>query len=123
MSEIRIGKVSSVNYGNGTVDVIFQDKDSSVLVDLPLFSNEYQMPEVNDLVTVIFQTNSDKTARGYIVGKPYSSENMPEQSGKGVYFKRLGSNAYIKYDSERDTLYLHAGTVIIEGLSDHREGE
>lgn len=123
MNEIRIGMVSSVNYKRGTVDVVFQDKDSSVLLDLPLFSAEYQMPSVNDLVTVIFQTNSDKSAKGYVVGKPYSSDNMPEQSGKGVYFKRFGRNAYMKYDPESDTLYIHAGRVVVDGLSDYREGE
>lgn len=123
MNEIRIGMVSSVNYKQGTVDVVFQDKDFTVMVDLPLFSDEYQMPSVNDLVTVIFQTNSDKSAQGYVVGKPYSSDNMPEQSGKGVYFKRFGSNAYMQYDPENDTLYIHAGRVVVEGLSDHREGE
>lgn len=123
MNEIRIGMVSSVNYRQGTVDVVFNDKDSSVAVDLPLFSNEYQMPSVNDLVTVIFQTNSNKTAQGYIVGKPYSGDNLPEQFGKGVYYKRFGRNAYIKYDPNSDTLYLHAGRIVVDGLVDRREGE
>lgn len=123
MNEIRIGRVSSVNYKQGTVDVVFPDKDSKVLVDLPLFSGEYQMPAVNDLVTVIFQIDSNHSVQGYVVGKPYSGDNMPEQFGKGVYFKRLGKNAYIKYDPENDTLYLHAGTVVIDGLPDRREGE
>ena len=117
MNEIRIGLVSSVNYERGTVDVVFQDKDTSVMVDLPLFSNEYQMPSVNDLVTVIFQTNSGKSANGYVVGKPYSSDNLPEQTGRGVYFKRFGKNAYIKYDPDSDTLCLHAGSVVIDGLT------
>lgn len=123
MNEIQIGMVSSVNYKQGTVDVVFQDKDSTVMVDLPLFSNEYQMPSVNDLVTVIFQIDSNNSAKGYVVGKPYSSDNMPEQSGKGVYFKRFGRNAYMKYDPASDTLYIHAGRVVVDGLSDHREGE
>ena len=122
MNEIRIGRVSSVNYKQGTVDVVFQDKDFKVMVDLPLFSSEYQMPSVNDLVTVIFQIDSNHSAQGYIVGKPYSSDNLPEHTGKGVYFKRFGRNAYMKYDSESDTLHIHAGKVVIDGQTNHREG-
>lgn len=121
MKEIKIGKVSSVDYQRGEVDVIFEDEESSVKVGLPLFSSEYQMPAVNDRVTVIFQNNSQEAARGYVIGKPYSRDNMPEEYGKGVYFKRLGKNAYVKYDPSSDTLYLCAGKVVLVDLAG--EGE
>ena len=43
---IRIGKVSSVDYGSGMIKVTYPDLDNSVTDDLPYltFNDEYKMP-------------------------------------------------------------------------------
>ena len=43
---IRIGKVSSVDYGSGMIKVTYPDLDNSVTDDLPYltFIDEYKMP-------------------------------------------------------------------------------
>ena len=45
---IRIGRVSSIDYGNGMISVTYPDLDDSVTDDLPVFSmgDEYKMPPV-----------------------------------------------------------------------------
>lgn len=116
MNEIRIGRVSSVNYDSGSIDVIFPDEEENVYVDCPLMSCEYQMPKVNDMVTVIFQTNSDGADQGYVIGVPFTEENQPEVKGKNVYFKRFSKDAYIMFDPDTESLVIHAPKVIIDNL-------
>lgn len=110
---IRVGRVSSVNYEAGTVDVILRDEEDSVRHGLPVFSAEYQMPGINDMVVVIFQSNSGSRDQGYVVGTPFSEANRPKISGKGVYFKKLSPTAYIQYDPREDELTIAAGKVSI----------
>ena len=115
---IRVGKVSSVDYLAGTVDVIFSDEEDSVRRGIPVFSSEYIMPKINDMVVVIFQSNSGTREQGYVVGTPFSEKNMPEVSGKGVFFKRFSDTAYMQYDPESDTLTIDAGKVRIRNLEE-----
>ena len=118
MNEIRIGRVSSVDYENGNIDVVFPDEEETVYQGCSLFSEEYRMPKINDLVTVVFQTNSAGADQGYVIGVPYSSEESPELHGKNVYFKRLSPTAYIYFDPETETLHLHAPHVVIDNLKE-----
>lgn len=115
---IRIGKVSSVNYHEGTVDVIFADEEDCVKRGIPVFSEEYRMPGINDTVVMVFQSNSGSREQGYVVGTPFSKKNMPEVSGAGVFFKRFSDTAYMQYDPESDTLTIHAGKVKIRNLEE-----
>ncbi len=110
---VRVGRVSSVNYKAGTVDVILGDEEDAVRHGLPVFSSAYQMPGINDMVVVIFQSNSGAREQGYVVGVPFSEANRPEISGKGVYFKRFSPSAYIRYDPGKDELTIAAGKVRI----------
>lgn len=114
MNEIRIGLVSAVSYKTGSVDVIFPDEEDTVYQDCSMLSGEYQMPKVNDLVAVVFQTNSAGADQGFVIGVPYSSENLPEKYGKNVYFNKLSEKAYIHYDPDTETLHLHAPHVVID---------
>ena len=54
-SEIRIGKVSSVNYAQGMIRVTYPDRDNSVTAEIPMFSftDEYKMPKVGSQVLVV----------------------------------------------------------------------
>ena len=114
MREVRIGKVSRVNYEKGTIDVILEDEEEAVRHDLPLFSDEYRMPKVDEMVTVIFKTNSGKREEGYVIGVPFQKENVPEYTGKDVYYKRLSKEAFVHFDPETGVLKIHAPRVIIE---------
>lgn len=116
MNGIRLGKISSVDYKAGMADVAFEDEEEATHQSFPFLSGEYQMPAVGDAVLVIFQGNSGGREQGYILGKPYGSGNMPEVSGKGVYFKRFSDTSFVRYDANTDTLTISAGKVVVENL-------
>lgn len=54
-SEIRIGRVSSVNYETGMARVTYRDKDETVTSEFPMLTNneEYRMPEIGDRKSVV----------------------------------------------------------------------
>lgn len=110
---IRIGKVSSINYDKGLVAVVFEDKDNIVSDFIPLLSFEYKMPEVNDLVVCAFLSNG--VQRGICLGKYYNNTNLPNESGKGIYYKNLFNEGFFKYDNNNKTLILKAENIVLEG--------
>ena len=52
MGDIRIGKVSSIDYENGMIRVLYTDRDGAVTKTLPVvtFNDEYKMPYVLNVV-------------------------------------------------------------------------
>ena len=118
LNEIRIGRVSSVNYVEGSIDVVFPDEEDTVYQDCALLSEQYRMPKANEMVTVIFQTNSQGADQGYVIGIPFSAENLPEEYGKEVYFKRFSPKAYEYYDPDTETLHLYAPHVVVHNLKE-----
>ena len=86
---IRIGKVSSVDYGSGMIKVTYPDLDNSVTDDLPYltFNDEYKMPKVGASVLVVHLSNG--SAMGIVAGTYWNSSHRPPVSGKGVYRKDL----------------------------------
>ena len=118
MGDIRIGKVSAVHYEEGTIDMVFEDEEDTVRQGIPLFSEEYKMPEVGDLMAVIIQSNSGRSEQGYAIGKPYHEENKPEKEGKkNLYFKRFSDKAYVHYDPDTGVLEIAAPKVVIGTLT------
>ena len=65
---IRIGKVSSIDYARGMVQVVYHDKDDDVTRLLPLLSFEYRMPPVGALVLVAHLTNGSEA--GVVFWRP-----------------------------------------------------
>jgi phage baseplate assembly protein gpV len=110
---IRIGKVSSINHTAGRVRVVFSDKDSIVSSELPLLSFEYNMPSVGDSVLCIFLLNG--ISKGFCLGKYYSDQNNPGESGENIYFKDLLGEGFIRYDKTSKTLTLNAQSIAFEG--------
>ena len=116
-NSIRIGKVSSVNYGRGTIRVAYTDKNA-VSAELPFltFNDEYKMPNIDDMVLVMHLSNG--TAVGFVCGTFWSDTKKPPESGKGLYRKDLGQSqgeAYIKYSD--GVLTLKADKIILESSS------
>lgn len=113
-SEIRIGKVSSIDYAAGMVRVVYHDKDDSVTRPLPLLSDEYRMPEVGDQVLVVHLSNG--TEAGIVLGRPWSRQNVPTDGMPGLYRKELGrepGEAYLVYQD--GSLVLKARNVVVQG--------
>ena len=87
-NEIRVGKVSSIDYAAGLVRVAYHDKDDSVTQPIPMLSNEYNMPKVGDQVLVLHLSNGAEA--GLVLGRYWNGKNKPPEGAAGLFRKDLG---------------------------------
>ena len=64
---IRVGYISSVNYEDGTAQVIYKDRDNSLSPFMPLWSNEFFPPEVDIAFHPHFAVNIQIPGNGQFV--------------------------------------------------------
>lgn len=112
---IRVGYISSVNYAEGTAQVVYKDRDNAVSPFLPLWSNEYNPPEKDTLVYVLHLPNGG--TRGMILVPPYTEGNRPVEGKKGIWRKDFGDGSYMKYDYESKKLEIVADILEVSELS------
>lgn len=98
--KIRIGKVSSINYESGMIEVTYPDMDDSVTDELPYcsFNDEYKMPAIGKDILVIHLSNG--SVAGIVLGPYWNNANKPAVSGKDVYRKEMAQTpgkAYVQY--------------------------
>ena len=99
-AEIRVGKVSSIDYPSGMIRVVYHDKDDDVTRPIPLFSSEYAMPPVGALVAVVHLSNGAEA--GVVLGRPWSAKLTPPEGFEGLYRKDFDLTpwkCYIRYDA------------------------
>lgn len=99
---IRIGRISSVNYKDGTAKVVYNDKDDMVTGELPLLASEYKMPKADDLVLVLHLKKS--RSKGVIIGQIYSDQLRPKINGKDKYFKSLTEKVALTVENGKLTI-------------------
>ena len=107
-NNIRLGKISAIDYAAGTVRVVYHEKDDAVTAPIPLISSEYFMPEVDDMVMVLHLSNG--TEAGVVLGRPWSEKNKPPEGSKGLYRKDLARSpgeAMIRYKDGTMTIVAH----------------
>ena len=111
MDCVRIGTVGTVNYQNATVSVVYTDMNDLATAELPYFSftGEYKMPKVGEQVLVLHLSNGESF--GVVLGGFYSEEDLPNETGEGLFYKQLTDSIAIK--AKGDTLEL-AGVNIKE---------
>ena len=119
-SEIRIGKVSSVDYETGMARVTYRDKDDSVTINLATmnFNDEYRMPEPGQDVVVAHLSNG--SSRAVLLGTVWNKKNIPIEGGKGLYRKDLSRKknaAYVRYSDETGEYLAKAANVHINGVN------
>lgn len=112
MDNIRIGTVGTVNYQNATVSVVYTDMNDLATAELPYFSftGEYKMPKVGEQVLVLHLSNGESF--GVVLGGFYSEEDLPKETGEGLFYKQLTDSIAIK--AQGDSLEL--GGVDIKAL-------
>lgn len=113
---ICIGKISKIDYEAGRADVTIEDREGMVLTGLPFLDAIYEMPSVRDAVFVELEETGKRIKRGVILGKFYSKDNPPAQSGKGIFFKEFSDGEYIKYDPETKTMEITAKTLKVKKI-------
>ncbi|MCI8717287.1 MAG: hypothetical protein HFH64_03875 [Lachnospiraceae bacterium] len=114
MGELRIGQVSSIDYANGMIKVLYSDRDGTVSKFLPYLSlnDEYKMPDIGQYVLVAHLSNGSEA--GIVLGGYWNKNHKSAVSGKGVYRKELSNTknmAYIQYDDESRSLVIKADNI------------
>lgn len=115
MDEIRMGKISSINYTDGTARVTYADRNGSVTREIPFLSFEYNMPAIGDMVLVVHLSNGAEA--GVILGRAWSDKNKPPEGDDGLYRKDLcktAGKAMVRYDDKTGVLRIKAPTIILE---------
>lgn len=112
---VRIGKISTINYNAGTASVTYTDRNAETSPQFPIFSAAYEMPEIDDTVVVLMLPNSG--TKGFIVGVPFSSRNVPEVSGEGVFCKKFHDGTKIVYNPVTKTLSVNAEEIKLEAIN------
>lgn len=120
-SEIRIGKVSSIDYESGMARITYPDKDDSVTVNLATanFNDEYRMPEPGQDVIVAHLSNG--SSRAVMLGTVWNKKNLPTEGGRDIYrkdFSREKNAAYARYSDETGEYLLKAPNVHINGVNE-----
>lgn len=120
-SEIRIGKVSSVDYKAGMARVTYRDKDDSVTMNLATanFNDEYRMPEPGQDVIVAHLSNG--SSRAVLLGTVWNKKNIPTEGGRDLYRKDLSKKrnaAYVRYCDETGEYLVKAANVHINGVNE-----
>lgn len=119
-SEVRVGKVSSVNYDAGMVRVTYHDKDDSVTSEFPVLTNndEYRMPQIGDSVLVAHLSNG--SSRGAILGTLWNQKHIPSEAGSSLYRKELSRKkdaAYIRYSDETGEYLVKMANLHLNGVN------
>ncbi len=119
-SEIRIGKVSSVDYEKGMARITYRDKDESVTVAFAAlnYNDEYRMPQIGQQVAVAHLSNG--SSRGIILGEVWNQKNLPRETGKRLYRKDLSRGkdvAYIRYDDGSGEYLVKAANLHLNGVN------
>lgn len=129
MDGFRFGRVSAVNYAAGTARILYKDKSEQVTKELPLFSQEYLMPEVDDLVLVGHLPNGPEAA--VVLGRVWSDQNKPPEGKRGLYRKDLSRTAgkamlrYAEDENKADVVMpnLRVQTTVLEMNAERVAGE
>lgn len=116
---LRIGKVSSIDYENGMVQVVYTDKADAVTAKLPYvnYNDEYRMPGIGESVLVGHMSNG--SSRGVVIGTIWNKKNIPPEHGKGLYRKELSRKqgvAYVRFDEGDGEYLIRMPVVLIHGI-------
>ena len=118
MDTLRLGKISTINYKDGTARVLYTDRDNAVTAELPLLSFEYRMPAIDDLVLVCHLPNGG--AAGIILGPIWNDNNRPPEGKEGLYrkdFDKTTGKCFLRYDGNE--LKILAPKLTLVGAKSH----
>ena len=109
---LKVAKVTQADTQRGLVKVMIpEDGTETNWISMP--STEYQIPDIGSMVMVLF--DNENYTEGICLGEYFSDSNMPVAEGAGIYYKRMGKDAVLKYNSGTKTLEIFADTVNIHG--------
>lgn len=119
-SEIRVGRISAINYEAGMASVTYRDKDDSVTAECPILTNndEYIMPKIGQDVLVAHLSNG--SSRGVIIGTLWNKKHTPYETGQEIYRKDLSKvkdAAYIRYSDNTGEYLIKVANLHLNGVN------
>lgn len=114
---LRVGKVSSFNYEDGTARVTYEDKAGETTPELPFLAWEYWMPKIGDQVLVGHLSSG--SSRAVILGPFWYDGHRPYNGREGLYRQEytntIGGDAE-EYDGKAASLTITAGgcTIVLK---------
>lgn len=120
MTGIFLCEVSAIHEKEGTIDVRVSDRDGMMKTDVPMLDTIYEMPEIREVVAVLFEEKRGTLQRGIVLGRPYAEGNRPGQSGAGIFCKEFRDGAYVKYDTTTKTMEVKAENLNVKQLTAER---
>lgn len=128
---IRVGVVSSVDYGRGTARVAIKDDDGVITFDLPVLvqatlrDKAWSMPDLEEQVLCCFLPTGHEV--GFILGSFYSEGEKGDQPAEGSGENRRSlvfhDGTVLEYDRHGHVLTIkiaHEGKIVTEGLIEHK---
>nr|DAL67967.1 MAG TPA: baseplate assembly protein V [Caudoviricetes sp.] len=120
MGDIRIGKVSSVDFKNGMVKVAYYDKGEAVTGMFPYasFNGEYFMPSIGESVLVAHLSNG--SSHGVVISTFWNQVNNPPMPGEHIYRKEFShktGESYMSYNAESNELVIKSPNIVFEDAS------
>ena len=98
---VRFGKITKVD-PKGKVQVFYEDTGNTTLM-LPLlsFGEEYKLPSVGEMVLVLHKENSPSS--GVVLGTFWSDSHVPDSST--AYSKEFTSESGMKIEDDKLVIY------------------
>lgn len=109
---VRVGRVSSINPGAGTIRVVFEDRQNMVSYDLPVLvrqslkNKDYFMPDIGEQVVCLFLPSGN--AQGFCLGSFYSDVDRPPVSNPDKRHVTFADGTSVEYDRGTHTLTVNA---------------
>ena len=102
---LRIGKISSINYSNGTARITYEDKDDSTTSEMPflVLGRQYWHPGVGEQVLVAHLSNG--TCAAVILGTVWHDGHRPMEGFEGLYrrdYCNAPGKAVERYDEKSE---------------------
>ena len=112
---MEIVKVSEVDYAKGQIKVEMPAKDNIVSSWITFPNNEYEMPEVGDLVRVEFEPARYGNAyvSGICYGKYFNRDTLPKLQGTDIFYKEMLGDVTLIYDRAKKQLTIQTDKEII----------
>ena len=98
---LRIGKISTIDYPKGTAKITYEDKNDSTTAFFSFLAWQYWMPKIGDQVLVAHLSNG--TCAATILGPVWHDGHRPPEGFEGLYRKEYSNEAgtaFERYDAK-----------------------
>ncbi len=119
---VKEGRVTAVFPERHTVRCEFEDKDGLISGELPVLTTwawqnkMYALPDVGEIVVVIFATNADQTGTGWVVGSRFHDNSPPNANSQDKTRIDFKDGTFIEYDRASHELRIDCvGDIFING--------